>query len=251
MSNGTEVIANEQIKHKNHSMPIMNRWKKYRNKAASLLTKRDIIGIALVGSVLVASLLFSDSHALTILTETSNSPWFLLLILTVYLFRPFFGWPHGVFPTTVGFIYGFQTGVIIGLLGGIITVVPLYFIGKYFKTDDGLLGRAGLVSDRFFSTTGETRGVIGARLTPLPTDVVAYAAGIAGVRVHTYLFGMFVGGLPWVIGFVYLGATAQRLSIGTVQIPGSTILILAIFGIILVIAHPVYQKIKQVGHTLF
>ncbi|WP_084777736.1 TVP38/TMEM64 family protein [Natrialba sp. SSL1] len=223
----------------------MDSWWKYGDEGACLVTKRDVIGLVLIGSILTAALVFSDSHALIILTEASSSPWFLLLIFVVYLFRPFFGWPHGIFPTAIGFIYGFRLGLIIGLIGGIVTVLPLYIVGRYFKTTTGLLAKASEVSDRFFTTTGETRGVIGARLTPLPTDVVAYAAGIAGVRIHSYLIGMFVGGIPWVIGFVYIGAAAQTLNIDTAQIPPSSVLLLATLGVFLLLGYPIFQKMRK------
>ena len=70
--------------------------------------------------------------------------------------------------------------------------------------------------EAFVDRTGGVRSVVASRLVPAPSDVVSVAAGIAGVRLSTFLVGTAIGEIPWVVAGVLAGASAETLAAGDV-----------------------------------
>ncbi len=77
----------------------------------------------------------------------------------------------------------------------------------------GMFGWLGDSGRRIIEVTGETRGVLAARLSPVPADPVSYGAGFARVSPRSFAVGTFIGEIPWVAVEVTAGASLRSLTL--------------------------------------
>ncbi|PSQ05767.1 hypothetical protein BRC92_01630 [Halobacteriales archaeon QS_4_69_31] len=182
---------------------------------ASEATRRQVASLAVLALCLgTAALVFSPSAVVDSLTHLSDHPLVLLAVLTVlYLARPFLMWPVSVLSVTVGFVLGVTYGVPVALAGTVLSNTVVFLVARHVRTEDGPLGVASRSGDRYVSLTGEFRGVVAARLAPLPADVVSSAAGLSGVSLGRYVLGTLVGESPWIVAEVVAGSSMHTLSV--------------------------------------
>ncbi len=212
------------------------------------LTRRDALGLALLCGLLAAVVFVPAERALPAIERAADAPWFLVALLGLYLVRPFLGWPHTPFPIAVGVLYGLVPGVAIALVGAVLTCLPAYVAGRWFDVEHGLFGRLSRLGDRVVAVTGTTRGIAGARLTPVPTDLVSYAAGVAGVPLRPYLVGTFLGEIPWILVLVTLGASVGTLTLDPETVPAAPVWLVIAFALVglALLAWPVVaDRIRQ------
>lgn len=164
----------------------------------------------LVLTVAAAALLVPARTVLEPLRATLASPAFPLILVGIYLLRPFVGVPIVVLSALVGYRYGVAGGVPIAIALGVLTTLPAYVAGRRYLHDGDLFARFTSGSSRYFGAAGDFRGVVAARLVPGPTDAVSTGAGAAGVPPSVFVAGTAVGGLPWTAGGAYAGATMTR-----------------------------------------
>jgi len=211
----------------------------------SAATRRQIASLgglaALVGG---AALVFSPGTVLASLAHLSAHPvQFLALLAVLYVVRPFLMWPVSVLSVTVGFVLGVEFGAPVAVAGTLLSNSVVFFLARGARTEHGPVGFAGRSSDRFVETTGELRGVVAARLAPVPADVVSSAAGLSGVSFRSYLLGTVVGESPWIIAEVIAGASMHALSVNGLShslslFVGATV----VSGLLL--ARPVYYHVR-------
>ncbi len=177
------------------------------------VARRQVGGVALAASAVVAlSLVFSPSALLGALVGLGDDPpAFVAVVVVLALVRPFLAWPVGVLAGLVGFVLGLP-GLPLAFVVVVLTTVPPYVLARTTCPAAGPLGRAGAAGADLFATTGDTRGVLAARLAPVPTDVVSYGAGLAGVGVRPFLLGTAVGEVPWVVASVLAGSSMEHLT---------------------------------------
>lgn len=210
-------------------------------------TRRQLVGVAL-GAVLVlgAALFLSPERVLGELAAMRARPLlFAVGLFAVYLLRPVVAWPISVLSIVVGFVYGPVVGVPIALAGAVVTCVPPYLLARRAGAGAGALGWLGDSGGRLFGVAGDFRGIVGARLAPLPADAVSYGAGLSGVALVPYVAGTLVGETPWVIAAVIAGASMGQL---TVRDAGTATVPLAVGGAALaalVLAGPVYRYLSS------
>lgn len=177
--------------------------------------KRQLLGIAVgAGCVAAAAVVLSPDAVLGTAERLATRPYlFVLLLAGMYLLRPFVLWPISAVSVLVGYVYGLSVGLPVALVGAVLTSLPPFLIARYLRTDVGLFGRLGEAGERLVAATGAVRGVVVARLAPLPPDPVSYAAGLSGVGVRRYAVGTLVGELPWVAAAVLAGRSMHHLSL--------------------------------------
>lgn len=220
------------------------------------LTRRQIAGSSLlVGVALVAALALSPARLLAELAALSARPvLFGGALLVLYLLRPLFAWPISPISALVGYVLGVTYGVPVALVGAVVTCIPPFLFARFVAERDGetngkesgenLIGRLGNAGKRVVDVTGATRGVLAARLSPVPADPVSYGAGVSGVSTRAFVVGTFVGEIPWVVLEVLAGASMRQLSVqglgaGVHVILGSAAIAL------LVLAGPTYRHVWQ------
>lgn len=208
-------------------------------------TRRQLTGVALaVGVVVVVSLLVSPSRVLHAVAELAEDPLtFSVVVLGAALLRPAVAWPMTPLVGVVGFVLGVTPlALALGLAVAVVTTVPPYVVARWYRPSEGVLGRLGTTGAGYFETTGDTRGVVVARLVPVPTDVASYGAGFSSVALEPYLLGTALGELPWVVAAVVAGSSMETLttdgfSVGLPLVAGS----LAVAALLL--SGPLYRQL--------
>ncbi|WP_435197163.1 TVP38/TMEM64 family protein [Natronomonas sp. EA1] len=206
-------------------------------------TRRQLVGMVLLAGVAgTGALLLSPAAVLARTTALAAHPWqFVGLLLAAYLVRPLFAWPISVVSIAVGVVLG-PVGIPVALAGAVLTCLPPYLLART-TGHAGLLGRVGTAGERYFAGAGPLRGVVAARLAPLPADPVSYTAGLARVPLSAYALGTALGETPWVTAAVLLGASTR-----TVQTEGVHALPLVVAAAalaVLLLAGPAYRQYRR------
>lgn len=210
--------------------------------------RRRLVGVAIVAAaVALAALTLSPDRVLARLAALRSQPAvFAAVVAALYLVRPLLAWPLSLCSAVVGYGYGL-VGLPFALAGVCLTCLPPYLLGRYASgdTESGVLGRLGGAGERFFERTGGARGVAAARLAPLPADPVSAGAGFSGVGLRSYLFGTFLGEIPWTIAAVLAGRSLDRLT--TAGLSGASVELAVAAGVIalLVLAGPAYELLRD------
>lgn len=209
-----------------------------------MLSRRRLAMGFLLSLIAAAFFLRSPDAVLDAVTRTLSSPWFPVVLVGLYLTRPFLGWPITLVSALVGFRYGLAVGIPVALAGCVFTSLPAFVAGRRLPTDGRILGLVGARSEQYFSTTGGLRGLIAARLAPTPAEPVSAAAGIGGLSLTTFALGTLVGELPWTIAAVGLGAGLQTFDPARISVDWRLGLLAGLAGLVLV-ARPAYDAVRS------
>jgi uncharacterized membrane protein YdjX (TVP38/TMEM64 family) len=206
-------------------------------------TWRQVVGVSLLGAIAaVASLVFSPDSVIAELEALATRPLlFALALVVVYLVRPFLLWPVSSIALVLGYLYGPVVALPLALAGAALTAMGPYLVGRYAQTGIGLFGSLGRSGQQFVEAVGETRGVVAARLSPVPGDPISYAAGLSNVSVRLFLAGTVIGEVPWALVAVVTGASMRTLTLSEFALSPAFFIALAGLAII-VLAGPVYRR---------
>ncbi|WP_436927437.1 TVP38/TMEM64 family protein [Halosimplex amylolyticum] len=214
--------------------------------AVSRATRRQFGSLGAAGAALAAAaLVFSPGAVLDSIAGLSAHPWrFLAVLAVLYLARPFLLWPVSALSLTVGYVLGATYGVPVAIAGTLLSNTAPFLLARYARTEDGIVGLTTRTSDRFVEATGEFRGVVAARLAPLPADVVSTGAGLSDVSLRAYLLGTLVGESPWIAAEVIAGASMHTLSVHGLR--HSVALFAAATTLsALLLARPIYRFLRE------
>lgn len=208
-------------------------------------TRRQAVAVAaLLGVAALAMALFSPESIIADLEGLAGAPvLFVLVLLAVYLVRPFLLWPMSLVAVVLGYLYGIAIGLPVALLGALVTVTPPYLLGRYARTDIGLFGTVSDGGERIVGVVGETRSVIAARLSPVPGDPISYGAGLAGVSARPFYTGTIIGEVPWAVVAVVTGASMRSLSLSEFAVSLELVVVLAGLAVI-TLSGPLYSHAR-------
>lgn len=210
------------------------------NRAA----RRQALGVAGLAAVALLAALTLSPRALVdrLAGLTADPVAFVAVLGAVYLARPFLLWPVTALAVLVGYLYGPAVGIPVALAGTGLSNLPPFLIARRADAEAGLLAPFGAAGDRLVGAVGEIRGVLAARLLPLPGDAVSYGAGLSGISTGSFLVGTVVGEVPWATVAVLTGDSMRRLSLSSLA--PSIELVAAAAGLsLLVLAGPVYSHL--------
>lgn len=207
------------------------------------VSRRHAVGL-LVGGLVVAGLLVSPDAAVERLETVLYSPWFPAVLVGLYLVRPLLAWPIAAIAVLVGYRYGVAVGVPVALTATVTTSLLPFAAARRFDVGGGFAGRVAAGSDRYFSSAGGLRGVVAARLAPLPTEVVSIAAGLGDVSVGAFVVGTAVGQLPWTVVAVTAGHSMTGLSAADAG-PSLWLVVAGALGSLLLVARPLYRLVSE------
>lgn len=205
------------------------------------IARRHVAAGVAVGALLALGFVVSPAAAMDRLRSVVFSPWFPVVLAGLYLLRPLLAWPITALSVLVGYRYGLTLGVPVALLGAVVTSLLPYAAARYLDTDAGLVARARAGSERFFSATGDLRGVTAARLAPTPAEVVSIGAGMGRVSVSAFVLGTLVGELPWTIAAVVAGRSMRELSLSGVETADSLLVAGGLLAALVLLAGPAYR----------
>lgn len=209
-------------------------------------TRRQLLGMACLGAVaLAATALFSPREIVAELEHLATHPLQFGLVLTaVYLVRPFLLWPVSMLAVVLGYVYGPVIAFPIAIVGAAISGLPPFLLARYASTDTGLLGTLRASGQRLVDSVGETRGVLAARLSPVPCDPVSYAAGLSEVSVGAFLLGTAVGEIPWAVVTVLAGDSMRTLTLSGFSLSPAAVLAVAGLAVV-VVSGPLYARLRD------
>ncbi|MFD1599252.1 TVP38/TMEM64 family protein [Halobellus rarus] len=177
----------------------------------SRLRVRVVAGAALA-VVIVGALLVSPDAVLSRASWLVSDPMRLVATsVALAAVRPLLAWPTTLLAVLLGYGLG-PAGFPLALALVALTSVPPFLLARRFGRGGGLAD----AGEAFVDRTGGIRSVVASRLVPAPSDVVSVAAGIAGVRLSTFLVGTAIGEVPWVVAGVLAGSSAETLAAGDV-----------------------------------
>ncbi|WP_256297014.1 TVP38/TMEM64 family protein [Haloarchaeobius salinus] len=215
--------------------------------------RRALAG-AVVACVVAASLLTSPDAAMGYVATIANDPVaFAAVLVGLYAVRPFLAWPATLLAVVVGYGYGVVIGVPVALAFVVGTSLIPFYATRWFDggtleptdTPDEPDGRLRGHVESYFGATGDVRGVMAARLVPIPADIVSCTAAVSGVSTSAFVAGTLLGELPWTVAAVVVGSSAKELStggLGSVGLPLGTVTVAAALALL---AGPAYRSYAQ------
>lgn len=206
--------------------------------------RRGIVAAAAVAGLVAVGLVVSPASVVAGTRGLLASPWFPLVLVGLYLVRPFLAWPIVAISLLVGLRYGVGWGVPIALLGAVGTSLLPYAVARRFRSTAGWAGRATHGSERFFGAVGPVRGVAAARLAPTPAEAVSGAAGVARVPLRAFVLGTAVGELPWTVAAVVAGASLRGPVVAGPVIDARLVLA-GLLAAGLILAGPAYRLLRR------
>ena len=203
---------------------------------------KRITGV-LLALLVAAGLLISPDVIIKRLGTFLGSPYFPVLLVFLYLVRALIALPVTALAVLVGFKYGLLIGFPVALAGSVMSTYVPYAITRYTDFESGLLRQAEDAAADFFEATGGLRGVITARIAPVPAQTTSVAAGAAPVPTRTYLLGTAIGEIPWVFAAVTIGTSLNRLTASDVSFSPWLIAGTVIATVVLLVG-PAYKFLK-------
>lgn len=208
-------------------------------------TRRQAVAVAgLLCVGVLATLALSPTAVLTELEALADTPLVLAgVLVAVYLVRPFLLWPMSLVAVVLGYLYGPTVALPVALVGAALTATPPYLLGRYARTDMGLFGTVSSSGEQLVGAVGEVRGVLAARLSPVPGDPISYGAGMAGVSARPFYLGTLLGEVPWAVVAVLTGASMRSLSPAEFAVSPELVVVLAGLAL-LTLSGPLYSHTR-------
>lgn len=195
---------------------------------------RVAVGLLVVCVVALAAVLVRPESVLRTAVDLTTGSAFFVVLLVLYVVRPFLAIPMSLLFVVTGWRYGVVVGLPIAVVGTVVTTFPPYYVGRYVRTDAGLLGRLCQSGERAFAATGDLRGMVASRLAPVPAEGVSYGAGAAGVAPSTYVLGTVVGELPWILGYLVIGRSMQELAFAAVEVDWRLLVVAGVVSVLVI-----------------
>lgn len=90
-------------------------------------------------------------------------------------------------------------------------------------------------SAHFVEVVGDLRGLVAARVAPVPAAATSLAAGAAHVRPRTFIAGTIVGELPRAVSAVLIGHSMDQFTLDEVSFDPLLLVATAIAGLLLLV----------------
>jgi len=223
------------------------------------MDRRVLAGVALV-AVVAGALLVSPTTVLEGVAALAADPLlFAVAMAGVYLVRPLFAWPTALCSAAVGYGLG-VAGFPLAMAGVVATSLPPFLATRWALESDGgrPADRSGVLAflatparrareagERFFTATGDVRGVTAAKLSPIPADAATCGAAASGVSLRGFVAGTFLGELPWTVAAVVVGASAGRVVTDGLGSLGPLVGIAAGACALVLVAGPTYRLLVE------
>jgi uncharacterized membrane protein YdjX (TVP38/TMEM64 family) len=203
------------------------------------VARRRLAGVAaLVVAAAVGVLVVSPREVFRSLATVD--PYLLAAVFVPFLLvRAFVLVPVTLVTVFVGYRFGLLLGLPLALAATVVTCLPPYLVATRARGGDGRLGTLGDLGARTVDHVGDFRGMVAARLSPAPADVVSYGAGVSGVSLRSFVAGTAVGELPWATGYVLVGSALGRLAYD-VDVDYRYLVVAGVVAVALV-ARPIYR----------
>ena len=155
------------------------------------------------------------NELISVLSTSSIGP---LLFILVYAVRPLIFFSAAVLTIAAGLLFGPVWGLVYAIVGGNLSAMVAYYIGRYFG--EGVLdgGDSENTIQRYAEQMRKNpfESILTMRFIFLPFDLVNYLAGFLKVDWKPFLFATFLGSLPGGLSFVLIGASIEGNAINEI-----------------------------------
>lgn len=155
------------------------------------------------------------NELISVLSTSSIGP---LLFILVYALRPLIFFSAAVLTIASGLLFGPVFGLIYAIIGGNLSAMVAFYIGRYFG--EGVLdgGDSENTIQRYAEQMRKNpfESILTMRFIFLPFDLVNYLAGFLKVDWKPFLFATFLGSLPGGLSFVLIGASIEGNAINEI-----------------------------------
>ncbi|MCR4284782.1 MAG: TVP38/TMEM64 family protein [archaeon] len=211
LNNHLSFLNNEESNIKEVScFHLTNKMKKGELGQKRLLNLILLVFLAIIIYFIFRSSGFSIDKVTSIIESTGVfGPVILVLVLIIHGIFSFF--PMAVLLFFSGTAYGILNASIYSMIGLLLGAVVAFFIGR--KYGEGLEKRwISAEKRRHISNLFEKHGILisffGRMSFFLPSDTVSIASGTTKMNFWKYLWATFLGFLPLVLLFTYVGSKA-------------------------------------------
>jgi len=211
-------------------------------------TRRSLAGVGLLAVVVAVALTLSPDAAIGAVDAAADEPaTFLAVAVALYLVRPLALWPPTLVAVVVGYGLGIAAGVPVALAGAVLTSVPTYAAARWVSAgnDCAPVERLAGVGGGYFGSAGDLRGVVAARLAPIPADAVSCAAGLSAVPLRAFAIGVLVGELPWTVVAVVVGSSLSTITARGLGGVGMPLAAATTIAAALLLAGPAYERLQD------
>jgi len=211
-------------------------------------TRRSLVGVGLLAVVVAVALTLSPDAAIGAVDAAADEPaTFLAVVAALYFVRPLALWPPTLVAVVVGYGLGIAAGVPVALSGAVLTSVPTYAAARWVGegNDCAPVERLASVGGGYFGSAGDLRGVVAARLAPIPADAVSCAAGLSAVPLRAFALGVLVGELPWTVAAVVVGSSLSTITARGLGGVGMPLAVATTAAAALLLAGPAYERLRD------
>lgn len=136
--------------------------------------------------------------------------WSIIIFLFICMFRQLFFLPTTVVYISGGLIFGPFLGFLYSVFGHTVNLFLAYYVGGRFKESiRRFISEKYVEKLRQVKKKGSFKQLFAMRVTPgFPVDPISFGAGFVEMDVHLYLWASFLGAVPKIAVYSYLG---QRL----------------------------------------
>jgi len=222
----------------------MNAYVKTSSMRLLLSRKQQLVLFTLLLAPAIIGWIVSPDLVLSTIQSSTTGVQLYVLLVVLYLVRPFVLWPMALLSVTVGYLFGSPLGIVIALAGTVVTCLPPYLLARPVRGRDwDPLARLVNSSKRAVEATGGVRGMTAARLSPASADAVSYGAGLSDVSLGAYVLGTVLGEIPWAVFYVTVGTSLESLTSTGDMTVNYQLLVAASIVAFLLVARPLYEEI--------
>ena len=160
----------------------------------------------LIGIVLLLTLtpLNTAVISLTVFSALTQHWWGPLLFLSTYTVRPLLWLPITIFSIVSGAIFGIWPGLLVTMLGTLISAAVAHQVGWYFSA---LIPNHDTPWHQKARDKYPFEFVASLHLSLLPFDFVNYSLGLARIPFMAFIAGVALGMVPGTLSLTILGAS--------------------------------------------
>lgn len=134
--------------------------------------------------------------------------WIPLVYVVFYILRPLILFPATILSILGGVIFGYFWGIILVLLGAMLSAVTEFFLSRYYGRTL-IIDLFGINNLLYVGKAIKKHGFMAVfliRLIPnVAFDIQNFSLGLSGVKFSDYIFATFLGIIPINFIYVYLG----------------------------------------------
>jgi uncharacterized membrane protein YdjX (TVP38/TMEM64 family) len=177
-----------------------------------------LIGVAVFAAFLAVKLFVAEDLLKSVLRWIGGlGPLGPLIFIGIYIVAPVLFFPGVILSIGAGTVFGLLAGSIYVSIGATLGATCAFLVGRYAARQWVAARLEGKAKFRAIDRAVAREGwkIVGlARLSPLfPFNLLNYAFGLTDISLRDYFFATWVGMIPWIIMYVYLGSLAGDVAL--------------------------------------